>query len=282
MIMPPIAATRRVVDEGINAVPERIAGVQHVGAREHHADVAVGVRRLIAGKHHIHAVHPHRATAVQHVRRDRGRWRGGKIVVPVLDALRRGQVPPGIGVRNDRGAERVDPGIAVGVVEVPVRVDQPRDRIGAEFRQRALDIAPRRGDAGIHQQLAIGARQHGDVAARALQHADRAAQLRGGDLRRRRRRMHALHDPPGLGVRAARRQSARRGSPRTGEAAQAEAAPRQWIPMAIDHARDTPRTHFRGVPIAPPRRPPLARAPRRLADRAIAPAMPPPPIAHVV
>ena len=48
----------------------------------------------------------------------------------------------GVLVRQDRGPELVQPFVAVGVVEMPVRVDQVGDGLGAEGRQGGRDLRP--------------------------------------------------------------------------------------------------------------------------------------------
>jgi hypothetical protein len=58
------------------------------------------------------------------------------------------------------------------MIEVPVRIDQVRDGIGAEIRQGFGDLGARRTDAAIDEHFAIWPGQNGDVAARALKNAD--------------------------------------------------------------------------------------------------------------
>ena len=81
-------------------------------------------------------------------------------------------------------APSVQPLVAVGVVEVPVRVDQMPDRLGTEACQRLGDLRPRAGNAGVDEELAVRAGEDRDVAARTHQHTDPAAQAMHGDLRR--------------------------------------------------------------------------------------------------
>jgi len=63
-----------------------------------------------------------------------------------------------------RRALAVQPLIAVGVVEVPMGVDQVVDRIEAEAVLCFQDARTRRSDT-IDEHLAVGAGQDGDVAA---------------------------------------------------------------------------------------------------------------------
>ena len=106
-----------------------------------------------------------------------GQRRCGEAVFPVLDPHGRLEMLVRVFMRNDGGALRIQPLVAVGVIEVPVGVDQVGDWIAAEAVDRFEDAAARCGDAGIDKHLAVGARQDGDVAARALDDRDIAAQL---------------------------------------------------------------------------------------------------------
>ena len=68
--------------------------------------------------------------AWQAVRRQRQ-----KIVVPVIDTLNLGEILSRVLLRDDLCARRIQPRIAVGMVKVPVRVDQVRDGFGAESQR---------------------------------------------------------------------------------------------------------------------------------------------------
>jgi hypothetical protein len=58
------------------------------------------------------------------------------------------------------------------MIEMPMRVDQVRDGIGAEIRQSFGELGTRRTDATIDEHFAIRPGQNGDVPAGALKHAD--------------------------------------------------------------------------------------------------------------
>src|SRR5262245_55240624 len=67
------ASSRRAIDEGIYAVPPRVAGVKHIGLDEVNADVGVGVRGRIAPQFDRSAIQTKRATLVEHVGWNRAR-----------------------------------------------------------------------------------------------------------------------------------------------------------------------------------------------------------------
>ena len=56
----------------------------------------------------------------------------GKLIIPVFDPLSGHEVPVSVFMGNDGGAFRIQPVIAVRMVEVPVGIDQVFDRIAAQ------------------------------------------------------------------------------------------------------------------------------------------------------
>lgn len=109
-------------------------------------------------------------------------WRSGERKFPTFHPDFGGKVLKGVFVSGDLRPFRVQPLVAVGVVEMPVRVDQMLYRFRAEARQRLQDSIPRRRDSGVHEQFAIAPCEHGDIAAGALENADVPAKLRNRNL----------------------------------------------------------------------------------------------------
>jgi hypothetical protein len=72
---------------------------------------------------------------------------------------------------------RIQPVIAVGVIEMPVCINQVLDRIAAKAVGGFQNSRPGCGNPGIDKYLAVGTRDDSDIAARALENADIAAQL---------------------------------------------------------------------------------------------------------
>ena len=83
----------------------------------------------------------------------------------------------GVFMGDAGGSFRIQPLIAVRVIEVPVCVDQVRNRIAAQPIRSLQDARAGCRDPGINEHLAIGACQDGDIAARALEDTDIIAQL---------------------------------------------------------------------------------------------------------
>src|SRR6516225_3829230 len=75
-------------------------------------------------------------------------------------------------VGENGGSFRIQPFVAVSVVEMPVRIDQVRDWITAKVVGGFQNSPARRGDTSIDEHLAVCAGQNSDVAARALKSAN--------------------------------------------------------------------------------------------------------------
>src|SRR5215472_6964794 len=110
----------------------------------------------------------------------------------------------GVFVGGDFSADGVKPFISVGVVEMPMSVDQMSDRVGTEAIECFHDSGPRRGDPRVNQQLAVVTREHNYISARAFQHADIPAKLLNSDFGCGRRSPHGNDGAFLLGEYAAR------------------------------------------------------------------------------
>ena len=128
------------------------------------------------------------------------------------------------------GAGGMQPLIAVGMIEMPVRVDEMRDGIGAEIGKSLGDLRARHADARIDQHLAIGPGEDGNVAAGAFEDADIVSQPVGDDRRYRGAILDQADEAARLRERLARRQPACRGGvSRATHAAETKASAREKI-----------------------------------------------------
>src|SRR5713101_2239390 len=109
-------------------------------------------------------------------------------------------MPAGILMGQNGYPFRIQPLIAVRVIEMPVGVDQMSDRIAAEAVGDLEDSRAGCGDSGIDEHLAISAGQDSDIAARALENADVAAQHMDLDGRLGGVITDQIHDIACLGV----------------------------------------------------------------------------------
>ncbi len=87
-------------------------------------------------------------------------------------------------VGEDRRAGGMQPFVPIGVVEMPMRVDQMLDRIVAEGGERLGNLGSSAGNPSVHQQLSIGPRQNRDVPTGSHEHADVPAKRLHVNLRR--------------------------------------------------------------------------------------------------
>ncbi len=88
---------------------------------------------------------------------------------------------------EDRGSGGLHPAVSVGVVPVPVGIDDVFDRASAEALQGRFDLRLGDGDAGVDHEDAVGTGQHGDVAAGPFKYAHVPPHAMDRDLRRGRR-----------------------------------------------------------------------------------------------
>jgi hypothetical protein len=155
---------------------------------------------------------------------------GEEVIVPVLDALNFGKIFSGVDVADDLGADRMQPFVAVGMVEVPMGVDQMGDGIGPEVGERLGDLRAGDADTAIDQHLAVRAGEHRDVTAGALEYADIVSQLVGDDRRHRRAVLDHADEAARFRVGLTGRQPAVGcGKGGAADAAQAKAATRQQV-----------------------------------------------------
>ena len=75
-----------------------------------------------------------------------------------------------------------DPGVAVGVIEMPVGIDEMGHGLWGEGGERLRHLGARHADACIDHDEAVLAAKYRDVAAGAFEDGDVIPQLVGGDL----------------------------------------------------------------------------------------------------
>src|SRR4029077_13750899 len=126
------ASASRIIDEWVVSVPPSVAGVEDISLNKINRDIAIGVTRTVIFERNGSAIEVKRLVGVEHLSRNRAcrRWR--KNEVPIFYSRAGGKVFPGIFVSGNSRARGVHPLIAVGVIEVPMRVDQMFYRIGTK------------------------------------------------------------------------------------------------------------------------------------------------------
>ncbi len=98
------------------------------------------------------------------------------------DVLGGAHAVAGVLVGPDGGSGGVHPVVAVGVVEVPVGVDQDLNRVGVDGGEGGGKLRLAGGVAGVDEELALSRGEDGDVAASSAQEGDVAAEGSSGDL----------------------------------------------------------------------------------------------------
>jgi len=175
-------ASARVVDEGVEAVPPGIAAMEDVSFGEVDGEVGIGVGGLVVGELESVFVVGEGAVAVEE---DGGQRAGGSGRDDGLvgdDVLSGAHAVAGVLVSPDGGSSGVHPLVAVGVVEVPVGVDEDLDRVGVDGGQGGGELGLAGSVAGVDEELALFGGEDGDVAASSLKSGDVAAKRSGGDL----------------------------------------------------------------------------------------------------
>src|SRR5262249_61913943 len=97
--------------------------------------------------------------------------------VPCFNPSIGGQMLASVVMRNNHCPGIVHPFIPIGVVEVPVCVDEVLDRIGADDCECVADPRARTEISGVNQKLTVATRQNPDISSCAHNHAYVAAQL---------------------------------------------------------------------------------------------------------
>src|SRR5262249_18748402 len=87
-----------------------------------------------------------------------------KCEVPALYTRVLRKVLAGVLMGKDRCAGRVQPFIPVRVVEVPVRVDEVFDGVGANARRSVGNLRPGSCKTGVDEKLTVATGEDGDVA----------------------------------------------------------------------------------------------------------------------
>src|SRR5215831_4947715 len=125
------AAARRIIDEGIVAVPERVTDVENIGVRKVNGDIAVGVGGGVVLEGNRRPIELHSPLIIKDFCRNCSWWRWREGEVPALHSSGVGEALSCVRVSENECTLGVQPFVAIGVVKVPVGVDQLLDRVGA-------------------------------------------------------------------------------------------------------------------------------------------------------
>src|SRR5437773_2928484 len=146
-------------------VPPGVAGVKDLSLNKIGRYVTVSVAGPVVGERDSGTIKVQRFFLVEDFGGNCacGRWREGK--VPTFHTRSRGKVFPRLLMREDCRALRMHPLIAVGVIEMPVRIDEMFDRARVHFSQSVGDPGAGGCVTGIDNHFAVSSGEGGDVSA---------------------------------------------------------------------------------------------------------------------
>jgi hypothetical protein len=106
--------------------------VENIGVCKVNGDIAVGVGGGVVLEGSTRPLELHSPLIIKDFSRNCSGWRGRKGEVPALHSRRVGEVLSCVGVSENGCTRGVQPFVAIGVVKVPMRVDQVLDWVGAD------------------------------------------------------------------------------------------------------------------------------------------------------
>src|SRR5260370_42124177 len=144
-------------------------------------DVAVSVGGRVVFEGNSRPIELHNPLIFKDFRRNCSGGRGRKGEVPALDSRRGGKMLSCVLVSKNGCTSGVQPFVAVGMVEVPVSVDEVLDRIGANRCKRLGNPWTRAGKAGINEELIVATGKDRNISTSAHEDAYVAAEVLHSD-----------------------------------------------------------------------------------------------------
>src|SRR5215471_20700759 len=145
-------------------------------------DVAVGVGGSVVLEGNCRPIELQSPLVIKNFCRNCPGWGGVESEVPALHSRGGGQMFPRVRVGKNGRPNRVQPFVAVGMVKVPMRVDEVLDGLGTNPGESVSDLWASTGKAGIDQQLTVSTGKNRDVPTAAQQNAYIAAELLDRDF----------------------------------------------------------------------------------------------------
>jgi len=124
--------------------------MENIGVGKVDGDVAIGMSRPVILQGDTRSIELQSPLVVENVRGNCSSRSGRKSKVPAFHSCRCGKALFRIRVSEDRGTRRVQPLIAVGVVEVLVSIDELLNGIGADRSERICKLQTRAGEACVN------------------------------------------------------------------------------------------------------------------------------------
>lgn len=175
-------ASARIVDEGIEAVPEGVTTVKDVCFAEVDGEIGVGVGWLIVSECQSVVLIGEGSIAVEEDSGKSANRSGRNDGFVGNNVLSSAHAVAGVLVGPDRGAGRVDPVVAVGVVEVPVGIDEDLNGVAIDGGESRRQLGLAGGIAGVDEEFAFLGGENRNVAASPAEKGEVPSEGRERDL----------------------------------------------------------------------------------------------------
>src|SRR5215470_12462365 len=125
--------------------------MENIGVCKVNRNIAVGVGRSVVLKRDTRPVQLQSPLIIKHFCRNCAGWSRRKCKVPTFDSCGGGEVFACVRVSENGRANRVQPFVAIGMVKVPMRIDEVLDGLGTNPDQSVTNLWACTGKAGIDQ-----------------------------------------------------------------------------------------------------------------------------------
>src|SRR5215510_12275227 len=156
--------------------------MENIGVCKVNRNIAVGVGRSVVLKRDTRPIQLQSPLIIKNFGRNCAGWRRRKCKVPTFDSCGGGEVFACVHVSEDGCASRVQPFVAVGMVKVPMRVDEVLDGLGTNPGESVGNLWASTGKTGIDQQLTVSTGKNRDVPTGPQQNAYIGAELLDRDF----------------------------------------------------------------------------------------------------
>src|SRR6266849_10045952 len=179
-------AARTGVDVGIHAVEKHVAYRNHVGLLKMNVDVRIRMRGSKVLEREGFAIGLQLVTGGEGLLRQGLRGRGVEMQageravwssIQDRQIMRLGHALLGVVVGKDRRSGRVKMGVVIGMVEVPVGIDDVFQRSIAKAIESLFELGPSGRNESVDDEFAIGAIEHYHGSAGAVEHGDIVSKL---------------------------------------------------------------------------------------------------------
>ena len=113
-----------MINKGIVRIPPCIGNMENIGMRKVDGDIGIRMGRWVILQVDLYAIEFQDVLVFENNSRKRSPWHRGKGIVPIHDTNGLHQVRSCFLMTNDRYAFIMYPLIPIGMIEVPMRIDE--------------------------------------------------------------------------------------------------------------------------------------------------------------